>query len=54
MLLQIHDELLIMVPKGQEIETEQLVKQILESVVKWNIPLTVTTRFGSDWQDVSK
>ncbi|MDR3647247.1 MAG: DNA polymerase I [Candidatus Babeliales bacterium] len=54
MLLQIHDELLIMVPKGQEVQTEQLVKKVLESVVNWNVPLTVTTRFGNDWQEVSK
>jgi DNA polymerase-1 len=54
MLLQIHDELLIMVPKGQETQTEQLVKRVLESVVSWNVPLTVTTRFGNDWQEVSK
>lgn len=54
MLLQIHDEILIMVPKGQEIETEKLVKKVLESVVDWNLPLTVTTRFGDNWHEVSK
>lgn len=54
MLLQIHDELLIMVPKGQESQTEKLVKKVLESVVNWNVPLTVTTRFGNNWQEVSK
>jgi DNA polymerase-1 len=54
MLLQIHDEILIMVPKGQEVQTEQLVKKVLESVVNWNVPLIVTTRFGNDWQEVSK
>ncbi|MGE0206240.1 MAG: DNA polymerase I [Candidatus Babeliales bacterium] len=53
-LLQIHDELLISVPESQKKETELLVKCILEQVVAWNVPLVVTTRFGADWQDVTK
>lgn len=54
MILQIHDELLISVPIAQKEQTEKLVKQVLESVVQWNIPLVVTTRFGADWQEVTK
>ena len=54
MILQIHDELLISVPIAQKEQTERLVKQVLESVVAWNIPLVVTTRFGADWQEVTK
>lgn len=54
MLLQIHDELLITVPEEQKEQTEHVVKQVLESVVDWQIPLFVTTRFGSNWKDVTK
>jgi len=54
MLLQIHDELLISVPKNQKNETEEIVKKTLESVVNWEIPLVVTTRFGSNWGEVTK
>ncbi len=46
--LQIHDELLINVPQGQEQATQKVVTQVLESVVGWTVPLVVTTRFGAD------
>ena len=54
MLLQIHDELLIEVPQSEVEQTMKLVSGVLESVVDWNVPLKVTTRTGSDWQDVTK
>ena len=53
-LLQIHDELLIEVPQGKEAEVEKVVIDALESVVNWNVPLVVTTRFGENWQEVTK
>ncbi len=53
-LLQIHDELLITVPKDQQAATEKVVKEALESVVDWEVPLKVTTRFGKDWKEVTK
>jgi DNA polymerase I len=54
MLLQIHDELLLEVPLDRVEETERLVARILQNVVSWNVPLVVTTRTGSDWQQVTK
>ena len=54
MLLQIHDELLLEVPQDEMIETEKVVKEVLESVAAWNVPLVVTTREGTDWQEVTK
>jgi DNA polymerase-1 len=54
MLLQIHDELLISVPEKELEKTEHLVKQVLESVVNWKVPLIVTTRSGRDWKEVTK
>ena len=54
MILQIHDELLISVPEHERDVTEKIVKNVLEHVVSWNIPLQVTTRFGYSWQDVTK
>jgi len=53
-LLQIHDELLISVPKKQKAETEKVVKEALEGVVSWKVPLVVTIRFGSSWAAVTK
>ncbi|MCA9770324.1 DNA polymerase I [Candidatus Dependentiae bacterium] len=54
MLLQIHDELLISVSEQEKNQVEEVTKKILESVVDWHIPLIVTTRFGSDWKEVTK
>lgn len=53
-LLQIHDELLISGPKDQVEKTEQLIKEVLESVVDWHVPLVVTTHIGADWKEVTK
>lgn len=54
MILQIHDELLINLPKKNGLKVEQVAKEILERVVDWNVPLLVTTRLGANWQEVSK
>ncbi len=53
-LLQIHDELIISAPKEIASDVEMVVKQALESVVEWNVPLVVMTCSGSDWKEVTK
>lgn len=53
-VVQIHDELLICVNKNILNTTEQLVKNILESVTQWNVPLEISTKTGENWQEVSK
>ena len=53
-LLQIHDELLISVARDQQDEVERVTKKILESVVAWQVPLVVTTRYGNNWKEVTK
>ncbi len=53
-LLQIHDELIISVPKDEVTATESLVKNVLENVVKWNVPLEVNIRTGRNWKDITK
>jgi len=54
MLLQIHDELLIAAPQEQRERIERMVKDTLEGVVDWDVPLAVTLRHGADWKEVSK
>lgn len=52
-LLQIHDELLIQAPiEHQEVIAHET-RQILESVVDWEIPLTVSVSVGTTWAAVS-
>jgi DNA polymerase-1 len=53
-ILQIHDELLISVPKDKLGEASALTKDLLEKVVSWPIPLVVDVRSGSTWQEVTK
>jgi DNA polymerase-1 len=53
-VLQIHDELILSIPDGQEEHAQKLVKAILETIVNWSIPLVVDTRIGNNWQDVTK
>ncbi len=54
MLLQIHDELLIEAPIEKVEAITQLVKEKLEGVTNWNVPLEATIRAGTTWQEVSK
>jgi len=53
-LLQIHDELIISVPESQVEKTAQIIKESLESVVSWEIPLTVQIKTGLNWHDITK
>ncbi len=53
-LLQIHDELLIAAPIEQREAVEKTVKETLEGIVDWDVPLAVTLRHGADWKEVSK
>ena len=54
MLLQIHDELLISAPEHHIEGVTAALRQELERVVEWDVPLVVTTRMGSNWAEVSK
>ena len=53
-LLQIHDELLVSVPKNISEIVGSIIKAELENVVDWNVPLMATVRYGKNWADVSK
>lgn len=53
-LLQIHDELLVSCPDSEVEKTEKLLKNCLESVVTFKIPLIVSTKIGKSWRDVTK
>ena len=59
MLLQIHDELLILIPEHELEVAQKIVENLLSHVVNWttpagDVPLVVTTRVGHDWAEVSK
>ncbi|MFH1644584.1 MAG: DNA polymerase I [bacterium] len=53
-LLQIHDELLIEYDSKKEEIVKKIVKNCLEDVIKWDVPLKISMRTGKNWEKVSK
>ena len=51
MLLQIHDELLFEVPQKEKEQVYDLVKQCMENVVSFDVPLKVSGNYGKNWDD---
>lgn len=49
MLLQVHDELVFDVKKGEEAIMEKLVKEGMEGAVKMEVPLDIDYRFAENW-----
>jgi DNA polymerase-1 len=49
MLLQVHDELIFEVPKGEADATCTMVKSIMEGAAKLDVPLDVDVGFGDNW-----
>lgn len=49
MILQIHDELLVEVEEGRVQETAELMKNVMENVVKLSVPLYVEIKVGDNW-----
>tara|TARA_R110000787_G_scaffold63679_11_gene144139 strand:+ start:239119 stop:241932 length:2814 start_codon:yes stop_codon:yes gene_type:complete len=51
MLLQVHDELIFEVPKGEIDKTRALVKDAMESAATLNVPLEVDIGTGNNWDE---
>ena len=51
MLLQVHDELVFDMNKGEEQELKNLVKMKMEQAVKLQVPLIVDIGEGANWLD---
>ena len=49
MLLQVHDELLFEVPRGEEEETLEMVRTRMEGAADLHVPLRVETGMGDNW-----
>lgn len=52
MLLQLHDELLLEVPRGELAETARLVRRAMEGIVPLKVPLLVDLRSGEHWGEM--
>ena len=55
MLLQVHDELIFEVPKGEIEMTSSLVAKVMENacepILKLSVPLVVEAGVGSNWSE---
>lgn len=54
LVLQIHDELVVQVHPNVQPMVTDLVRNHMEGVVTWDVPLKVTLRIGNNWGDVTK
>jgi len=52
MLLQIHDEIIFEVKEEIADETGKKIKEIMESVYKLKVPLTVDVKIGDNWGEI--
>ena len=51
MLLQVHDELIFNVIKEEEEEVRKIVSNIMENIIKLDIPLKVSIEEGNNWYE---
>ena len=49
MIMQVHDELVLDVPKDELELLKPIVRRCMEEAVKINVPLTVDMSSGDDW-----
>ena len=52
LLLQVHDEVIFEIEKGEEKAMENLVRSCMENAYKLSVPLRVSIEFGSSWGDM--
>ena len=51
LLLQVHDEIILEVPKEELTAVQNLVKQTMESAVELNVPLLADENTGDSWYE---
>jgi DNA polymerase-1 len=52
MLLQVHDELVLEVPRGEVDATAGILRETMEGALKLDVPLTVDVKVGDDWESM--
>ena len=51
MLLQVHDEIILEVPKDELEAIEKLVKETMESAIELSVPLVADESTGQTWYE---
>ncbi|MBA2557665.1 MAG: hypothetical protein H0V12_10050, partial [Chloroflexi bacterium] len=52
MLLSVHDEILMEVPRDELPALALVVREVMESALKLDVPLTVDLKCGRDWDSL--
>jgi DNA polymerase-1 len=52
-LLQVHDELLIEVPRDELERLAPVVREVMEAAMPLDVPLTVDLKHGPDWESMT-
>jgi DNA polymerase-1 len=52
MLLQVHDELVLDVPRAEVDATARIVRETMENALTLDVPLTVDVKVGDDWESM--
>lgn len=50
MLLQVHEELVLEVPRSEVDATASLLRTVMEGAMRLDVPLTVDVKVGDDWE----
>jgi len=53
LLLQVHDELLLEVPRGEVERLVPVVRETMEGALVLDVPLTVDVKVGDDWESMT-
>jgi DNA polymerase-1 len=53
MLLSVHDEVLLEVPRGDVEALAPVVREVMEGALKLDVPLTVDVKVGGDWESMT-
>ena len=51
MIIQVHDELIFDVPKEELEKVKEVVTEIMDNVIKLNVPLAVDVNYGKNWAE---
>jgi len=49
MILQVHDELNFIVPKGELVQVQKMVSKEMEMAANLEVPLKADTGYGKNW-----
>ena len=53
MLLSVHDEVLLEVPRSEVEALAPMVREVMESALKLDVPLDVDVKVGDDWESMT-